>query len=96
MPEPDTLKNNTMPEYPQSLIEYLQEQDAEGNEIFTSYTEDGTMFIVKPTGLENWIVVVEWYPGSDDFQIVNVSGKAFRRLFSVMFDLVKHEVDNAK
>ena len=72
-----------MYEYPQKLIDFLTEQEAEGNEIFTSRTEDGTMWIIKPNA-KQWLVLVEWYEGQDDFQYINLCGKAWERLKRTM------------
>ena len=66
--------------YPDKLMEYIIEQEMEGAEIFTTSSEFSAIFIVKPCGLEDWFVIAEWCEGSDDFSLVNLSGKALKRL----------------
>lgn len=73
-----------MYEYPKKLIDYLTKQEVEGSEIFTTKTEDGTMWIIKPNGLEQWLAIIEWYEGQDDFQLINLCGKAWERLKRTM------------
>ena len=75
-----------MSNYPQRLLDHLYEQDIEGSEVFTTYTEDGTMFIIKHKGLGKWLTVIEWFNGSDDFQLINVCGQGFKRLHSVIHE----------
>ena len=66
--------------YPDKLMGYITEQEVEGAEIFITSSEDSTIFIVKPYGLDDWFVIAEWCEGSDDFSLVNLSGKALKRL----------------
>jgi hypothetical protein len=70
--------------YPQKLIDFLADQDTEGHEIFTTQIVDGTMWIIPFHDLEEWVVVVTWYDGEEDFSLVNICGKAFDRLQMVM------------
>lgn len=73
-----------MYKYPENLINFLTEQESEGSEIFTTSTEDSTMFIIKPENLDKWVVLIEWFEGSEEYSTVNIYGKAFDRLKRVM------------
>lgn len=75
-----------MYEYPIDLIEYLTEQESEGNEIFTTSTEDGTVWIIKFDGLDKWLGYIEWYEGQSEWTLVNICGKAFDRLHKLMHE----------
>ena len=70
--------------YPEKLLEYLKEMEEEGNEIFTTQIHDGAMWIIPVEELENWIVLITWYEGNDDFNMVNLCDKAYDRLFKIM------------
>jgi len=69
-----------MYEYPQKLIDFLTEQEADGAEIVTTHNETSAVWIIKPSGLSDWYVVIEWMEGMDDFKLVNISGRALKRL----------------
>jgi hypothetical protein len=71
-------------EYPQNLIDYLTEQESEGNEIFITHTNDAVAFIIPQKGLDKWVVYIEWYNGQDGFELVNITASAFDRLTKVM------------
>ena len=74
-----------MYQYPEKLIEILTEQESEGNEIFTTQTEDETVWFIPQKNLPNWILLLSWSEGmGQDFQCVNICGKAFNRLKKVM------------
>jgi hypothetical protein len=75
-----------MYEYPKDLIDYLTEQESEGNEIFTTTNEDGTVWFIIPNGLKKWIVMVERYEGQNKFSTVNICAKAFDRLHKIMHE----------
>lgn len=64
-------------EYPKKLVDYLTEQEAEGSTIITTHADDAATFFVIPTGLTEWVTVVQWYEGMRDFSLVNINGKAF-------------------
>lgn len=69
-----------MYQYPKDLIEYLTEEEAEGAEIFATQSEDATCWILKPSNLPDWYVVITWYEGQEDYSMVNITGKALKRL----------------
>ena len=68
-----------MNEYPQSLINFLTEQIQDGAEMITTHNMDSTLWIIKPSGLQNWYVLVEWMEGMDGFSLVNINGRALER-----------------
>jgi len=69
-----------MYKYPQKLIDYLTECESEGYEIHTTWGMDSVMWIIDPTDLENWYIIIEWCEGSDDFSLVNLTGKAYKMM----------------
>lgn len=69
-----------MYKYPKALVDYLTERESEGSEIFTTQCEDGTMWIIKTNGLENWYILISWYEGDRDYNMVNLCGKSVSRL----------------
>jgi hypothetical protein len=71
-------------EYPQNLMDYLTEQEYDGNEIFITHTNDGVAFIIPQKSFHKWVVYIEWYNGQDDFELVNITASAFDRLGKVM------------
>lgn len=73
--------------YPQKLIDYLTEQEFEFNaEIFMvrSHDHEAVSWYVVPENLGNWIIIVQWDGYSDDFQLINITGKAIDRLEKVI------------
>jgi hypothetical protein len=82
-----------MPEYPKALTEYITEQESEGSEIFTTFSEDETIWLIVPKGLENWIIVVSWTPGFDEFFIVNITGRALDRFEKVIAEVKQKEFE---
>ena len=74
-------------QYPQSLIDYLTEQESEGNEIFISQSQDAVSFIIPMKGLGKWITVIQWQEGLKDFSLVNITGTSFDRLYKTMGEL---------
>jgi len=71
--------------YPEKLTELLTDQESEGNEIFTTQTQDETLWIIPQKNLDNWIVVLSWAEGmGNHFECINICGKAFNRLKKVM------------
>ncbi len=76
-----------MYKYPESLVDYLTDRSSEGCEIFTSYGADSTIWIIKEVALGEWIVLVEWYEGCEDYSCINITGAAFDRLHKVMIEL---------
>jgi len=75
-----------MYEYPHELTEYLTEQESEGSEIFTTQSEDGTIWIIKPNGLEKWYILIAWNAGSRTFNLVNLSGKSVSRMKAIFIE----------
>ena len=73
--------------YPASLIKYLKEQESEGYDITLTHTMDGSMWIIQPTILGEWLTLVEWYEGQDTFDVVNLCGRAFGRVFKMMKEI---------
>ena len=73
-----------MYEYPNDLVNFLVEQESDGNEIITTQIEDGTMWIIPQRGLSEWVIVITWYEGQKDYQMINVCGKGYKRLKNVL------------
>ena len=68
-----------MKQYPEKLIEYLEECVSEDYDIFTTSAEDATCWIIKPN-LDKWYVVITWYEGEEDYSLINLTGKALDRM----------------
>ena len=73
-----------MHKYPQDLVDYLTEQESEGNEIFITQNDDSTIFIVVQKDLKDWYSIIEWYEGEDKYNHVNICGKAVSRFRKVL------------
>lgn len=74
--------------FPEKLTTFLNEQIYDsGNDVHAINDDqcDGFTWIIIPKGLTNWIVLVQWYEGSDDFEIINLQG----RTLEYVADLVK-------
>jgi hypothetical protein len=71
--------------YPQALIDYLTEEEAEGKEIFITQIHDGTAFIIPQ--FNEWIVYITWYKGDETYSLVNICGKAYKRLSKIMCEM---------
>lgn len=65
---------------PKKVIDYLTDQITEGSTIIPTSCGDGLMWIIKPAELTDFIVLVQWYEGQDDFSLVNLCDKAFNVL----------------
>lgn len=74
-----------MYKYPQDLIDYLTEQEADGRDIFITQNEDGTVFMIPHS--EEWVIFITWYDGEDKFNMVNICGKSFNRLKKLMGEM---------
>lgn len=75
--------------YPQGLIDFLTEQEAEGSETFTTQDDDSTIWIVTYPHLKEYVSILEWYQGEEAYSHVNLSGKALKR-----FKLVVKGLEN--
>ena len=74
-------------EYPKRLIDYLTEMESEGHEIITTHVVEGTMWIIDcREQMEDWLILVQWYEGNEDFDTVNINGKGYHRLLKVLND----------
>ena len=47
--------------YPQTLVDFLTEQEGEGSEIFTTQNSDSTVWIITYPSLKDYVSLVEWY-----------------------------------
>lgn len=83
-----------MYEYPQGLIDYLTEQESEGAEIFTTQSEDAACWIVKPANLPDWYVVISWYVDDSEYSMINITGKALKRLKLCFAEDCKRALEN--
>ncbi len=67
-----------MSEYklPEKLQNYINEQMFENSTIHMVNDKESDAFtwIIIPAVLKNWIILVQWYPGEDSFNIVNLQG----------------------
>ena len=74
-------------EYPQELIEFLTEKEAEGSEIFTTQNNDSTVWIVTYPDLPDYVSIIVYYQNSPDYSHVDLMGKALKRFKSVVKEL---------
>lgn len=73
--------------YPQKLARYMADQAAEGSEMFITSTEFSEVIYVVPADLKRWLVIIEWVDGMEEFDMVNVCGKAFDRMEAVIAEI---------
>lgn len=72
--------NMTQTKFPKKLQHYLMEQVHEGSTIIPTFGNDSYMFVIRPKDLKDFIVLIEWYEGEENFSMVNISGKVFHVL----------------
>ena len=75
--------------YPQTLVDFLTEQEGEGSEIFTTQNSDSTIWIITYPSLKDYVSIVEWYQEEDTYTHVNLMDKALKR-----FKMVIKEMEN--
>lgn len=75
--------------YPQELVDFLTEQEAEGSEIFTTQNSDSTIWIITYPSLKDYVSIIEWYQEEDTYTHVNLMDKALKR-----FKMVIKELEN--
>ncbi len=75
--------------YPQTLVDFLTEQEGEGSEIFTTQNSDSTIWIITYPSLKDYVSIVEWYQEEDMYTHVNLMDKALKR-----FKMVIKEMEN--
>ena len=73
--------------YPQTLVDFLTEQEAGGSEIFTTQNDDSTIWIITYPHLNEYVSIIEWYQGEETYSHVNLSGKALKRFKSVIKEM---------
>lgn len=78
------MTNDKIGSIPQDLQDYLIEQASEGADITMTVSEDATVWIIRPYSLEDWLVVISWYPNQDDHQIVNITGLAYNKMRKII------------
>ena len=75
--------------YPQTLVDFLTEQEGEGAEIFTTQNSDSTIWIITYPSLKDYVSLLEWYQEEDTYTHVNLMDKALKR-----FKMVIKEMEN--
>jgi len=70
--------------YPEKLLDLIFDHIAEGDEVTISSGETTVLFLIKPRTLSKWLIVVEWYEGTDTFHLINVTGSAWDRMYTIM------------
>ncbi len=70
--------------YPQTLVDFLTEQEGEGSEIFTTQNSDSTIWIITYPSLKDYVSIVEWYQEEDTYTHVNLMDKALKRFKMVI------------
>lgn len=64
---------------PQSLTDYLLEQLEDGKKITSCTWTDGQAWIVECPNI-NWIILIQWVYGADDWGVVNLNGSLAKHL----------------
>ena len=66
--------------FPEKLQQYLNEQIIEGSDIHIVNENlcDGYNWVIIPKNLANWVVLVQWYEGSDTFALINLQGRTLQ------------------
>ena len=80
--------DNLSDRIPAKLQGYLTEQAEEGAEITMTASDDANFWIIRPYGLPKWLVLVSCYDHDDDYQLVNVSAKAYDRLKKIINEAI--------
>ena len=75
--------------YPQTLVDFLTEQEGEGSEIFTTQNSDSTVWIITYPSLKDYVSILEWYQEEDTYTHVNLMDKALKR-----FKMLIKEMEN--
>ena len=75
--------------YPQTLVDFLTEQEGEGSEIFTTQNSDSTIWIITYPSLKDYVSIVEWYQEENTYTHVNLMDKALKP-----FKMVIKEMEN--
>lgn len=65
-------------ELPEKLEDYLNDLTDEGHIIHRMSSVDSYSWVVKFQ--ENWIILIQWFPGSSDYDIVNINSKLYEFL----------------
>lgn len=73
--------------YPQTLVDFLTEQEGEGSEIFTTQNSDSTIWIITYPSLKDYVSIVEWYQEEDTYTHVNLMDKALKRFKMVIKEM---------
>ena len=74
------MTNDKIGGIPQKLQDYLVEQASECADIIMTVSDDNIMWIIRPYNLEDWLVLVSWYPNQEDYQIMNITGMAYDKM----------------
>lgn len=74
------MTNDKIDSIPKKLQDYLIEQASECADIIMTVSDDNIMWIIRPYNLEDWLVLVSWYPNQEDYQIVNITGMAYEKM----------------
>jgi hypothetical protein len=74
------MTNDKIGSIPQKLQDYLVEQASECADITMTVSDDNIMWIIRPYNLEDWLVLVSWYPNQEDYQIMNITGMAYDKM----------------
>ena len=66
--------------FPEKLQQYLEDQTFEGNDIHVVNDSqcDGYTWVVIPKDLNQWVVLVQWYEGDDNFDLINLQGRTLK------------------
>jgi len=61
--------------FPVKLTEYLQEQMMEGHDVhyIAEPKSDALTWVIIPT-LEDWVIICQWYEGSENYDLINLQG----------------------
>ncbi len=77
--------------YPQDLVDFITDQEAGGNEIFCTQSCDSVVWIIPQSDLGEWVVFVSWEVHTQEWTVMNITGKSYKRLIRVMEEVSSGE-----
>lgn len=74
------MTNDKIDSIPKKLQDYLIEQASECADIIMTVSDDNIVWFIRPYNLDDWLVLVSWYPNQEDYQIMNITGMAYEKM----------------
>lgn len=75
---------SSKPYIPAKVDKYINEALNDGSTVILTTSEDEYIAIIKFAGLTDWFTILSWYEGQEDYQCVNITGRAFSVLHKLL------------